>query len=64
MKVNSRAGSLPGPGDGIQVVGIADCYWLHRYPRIEAARLKGDEAGPVGACPLRKYENLKILMLY
>lgn len=50
-----RAGTFPGPGDGVPGVGIADSDGLHRHAGVEAARLERNQAGTVRACPFREY---------
>lgn len=53
-----RAGSFPGPGDGVQLVRVPDADGLDRDARVERARLEGDQAGSIRARALREYEDL------
>lgn len=49
---------LPGPGDGVEEVVVAEDDRLDGDPGQECARSEGDEAGPVGAGSLGEYEHL------
>lgn len=58
-----RPGPLPRPGDGVQLVGVADTHGLHGHARVEGAVLEGDEARTVGARALREDEHLQPVCL-
>ena len=50
--------ALPGPGDGVQQVVVADGDGLHGHAGQEPAHPEGDQPLPVGAGPLGEDEDL------
>lgn len=54
-----RSGSFPGPGDGVQLVGIPDANGLDRHSRVERPRLEGYQARAIRARALGENHDLQ-----
>ena len=51
--------AFPGPGDGVEFVGVADQDGLHGHGWDESALFEGDEGATIGGCALRENDDLR-----
>lgn len=58
-KDHLQSGTLPRPRHRVERIRIPYANGLHRYARIEGARLEGDQAGAIRAGALRENDDLR-----